>query len=102
MGDDDQRTGPVCERFLQLLSAYVAEHSGVHKTTLYCRWGSLEGLVADTLDLAGEDDWTPPDTGSLEGDLRALAREVTDSFSDPAAAATAAARAGAYRTTRTA
>ncbi|MFJ8309642.1 MULTISPECIES: TetR/AcrR family transcriptional regulator [unclassified Streptomyces] len=66
---------------------YVAEHSGVHKTTLYRRWGGLEGLVADALDLAGEDAWTPPDTGSLEGDLRALAREVTDSFTDAAAAA---------------
>lgn len=62
---------------------YVAEHSGVHKTTLYRRWGSLEGLLADALDLAGEDSWTPPDTGSLEGDLRALAREVVESFNDP-------------------
>ncbi|GGP98673.1 TetR/AcrR family transcriptional regulator [Streptomyces roseolilacinus] len=66
---------------------YVAERSGVHKTTLYRRWGGIEGLVADALDLAGEDGWTPPDTGDLEGDLRALAREVRDSFADPAAAA---------------
>ncbi len=66
---------------------YVADHSGVHKTTLYRRWGGLEGMVADALDLAGEDTWTPPDTGSLEGDLRALAREVVDSFSDEASAA---------------
>ncbi|MCX5386114.1 TetR/AcrR family transcriptional regulator [Streptomyces sp. NBC_00083] len=61
---------------------YVAEHSGVHKTTLYRRWGGLEGLVADALDLAGEEDWSPPDTGSLEGDLRALARETARSFTD--------------------
>ncbi|MEU6015724.1 TetR/AcrR family transcriptional regulator [Streptomyces sp. NPDC047515] len=66
---------------------YVAEHSGVHKTTLYRRWGNLEGLVADALDLTGEDDWTPPDTGSLEGDLRALAHTTADAFTDPAAAA---------------
>ncbi|MFG2210619.1 TetR/AcrR family transcriptional regulator C-terminal ligand-binding domain-containing protein [Streptomyces sp. NPDC048638] len=66
---------------------YVAEHSGVHKTTLYRRWGDLEGLVADALDLAGEDSWLPPDTGSLEGDLRALARETVHSFTDPAVAA---------------
>ena len=65
---------------------YVADHSGVHKTTLYRRWGGLEGMVADALDMAGEDTWTPPDTGSLEGDLRELAREVVDSFSDEAAA----------------
>ncbi|CAL9560032.1 TetR/AcrR family transcriptional regulator [Streptomyces sp. NPDC101145] len=66
---------------------YVAERSGVHKTTLYRRWGGVEELVADALDLAGEDSWTPPDTGGLEGDLRALAREVCDSFADPAVAA---------------
>ncbi|MFF1380538.1 TetR/AcrR family transcriptional regulator C-terminal ligand-binding domain-containing protein [Streptomyces sp. NPDC058308] len=66
---------------------YVADHSGVHKTTLYRRWGGLEGMVADALDMAGEDTWTPPDTGSLEGDLRELAREVVASFSDDAASA---------------
>ncbi|WP_254885524.1 TetR/AcrR family transcriptional regulator [Streptomyces sp. NA02950] len=66
---------------------YVAERSGVHKTTLYRRWGSVEGLVTDALDLAGEDAWTPPDTGSLDGDLRALAHEVTDTFGDASAAA---------------
>ncbi|MGK5548520.1 TetR/AcrR family transcriptional regulator [Streptomyces sp. URMC 127] len=70
---------------------YVAEHSGVHKTTLYRRWGSIEGLVADALDAAGEDDWTPPDTGSLSGDLHALAQEVVDTFADPAAGAAPAA-----------
>ncbi|MFI2190350.1 TetR/AcrR family transcriptional regulator C-terminal ligand-binding domain-containing protein [Streptomyces sioyaensis] len=70
---------------------YVAEHSGVHKTTLYRRWKDIEGLVADTLDLAGEDEWTPPDTGTLEGDLRALAREVVASFADSAVAASGSA-----------
>ncbi|MEU2563974.1 TetR/AcrR family transcriptional regulator C-terminal ligand-binding domain-containing protein [Streptomyces longispororuber] len=82
---------------------YVAEHSGVHKTTLYRRWGGLEGLVADALDLAGEDTWTPPDTGSLEGDLRALAREVVDAFGDRAeAAAPTAFVAAAFQSPRAA
>ncbi|WP_372458306.1 TetR/AcrR family transcriptional regulator [Streptomyces sichuanensis] len=66
---------------------YVAEHSGVHKTTLYRRWGGVEGMVADALDLAGEDSWSPPDTGTLRGDLLALAHEVVDTFTDPAGAA---------------
>jgi AcrR family transcriptional regulator len=82
---------------------YVAEHSGVHKTTLYRRWGGIEGLLADTLDLAGEDDWSPPDTGSLEGDLRALAREAAESFADPAqAAAPTAIIAAAFQSPRAA
>ncbi|MGW6967556.1 TetR/AcrR family transcriptional regulator [Streptomyces zaomyceticus] len=74
---------------------YVAEHSGVHKTTLYRRWGSVEGLLADALDLAGEDSWTPPDTGSLSGDLRALAHEVVEAFGDPATGAAPTAFVGA-------
>ncbi|MFB9391126.1 TetR/AcrR family transcriptional regulator C-terminal ligand-binding domain-containing protein [Streptomyces coeruleoprunus] len=82
---------------------YVAEHSGVHKTTLYRRWGGVEGLVADALDLAGEDTWSPPDTGSLEGDLRALAREVCDAFADAAdAAAPTAFIAAAFQSDRAA
>ncbi|MER5964330.1 TetR/AcrR family transcriptional regulator [Streptomyces sp. NPDC002057] len=74
---------------------YVAEHSGVHKTTLYRRWGSVEGLLADALDLAGEDTWAPPDTGSLSEDLRALAHEAVEAFGDPAAAAAPTAFVGA-------
>lgn len=82
---------------------YVAAHSGVHKTTLYRRWKDVEGLVADALDLAGEDSWVPPDTGSLEGDLRALAREVVTSFTDPAVAASGSAMiAAAFQSERAA
>ncbi|MEU5212934.1 TetR/AcrR family transcriptional regulator C-terminal ligand-binding domain-containing protein [Streptomyces sp. NPDC020742] len=82
---------------------YVAEHSGVHKTTLYRRWKDVEGLVADALDLAGEDGWAPPDTGSLEGDLRALAQEVVDSFADPLVAAPGSAMiAAAFQSERAA
>ncbi|MFE0044892.1 TetR/AcrR family transcriptional regulator [Streptomyces albireticuli] len=82
---------------------YVADHSGVHKTTLYRRWGGVEGLVADALDLAGEDSWTPPDTGSLQGDLHALAQEIVDTFGDPTgAAAPAAFIAAAFQSDRAA
>lgn len=82
---------------------YVADHSGVHKTTLYRRWGGLEGMVADALAMAGEDTWSPPDTGSLEGDLRELAREVVDSFSDDtASAAPTAFVAAAFQSARAA
>ncbi|MFG2289822.1 TetR/AcrR family transcriptional regulator C-terminal ligand-binding domain-containing protein [Streptomyces sp. NPDC048595] len=82
---------------------YVAEHSGVHKTTLYRRWKDVEGLVSDALALAGEDSWVPPDTGSLEGDLRALAQEVVASFADPAVSASGSAMiAAAFQSERAA
>jgi AcrR family transcriptional regulator len=61
----------------------VAARSGVHKTTVYRRWTSVRGLVADALELAGGEPWPVPDTGTIEGDLRALARLVVTGFTDP-------------------
>ncbi|UNZ21153.1 TetR/AcrR family transcriptional regulator [Streptomyces sp. 891-h] len=54
----------------------VAARAGVHRTTVYRRWGDVGGLLADVLDAASDDDWQPLDTGSLEGDLAALNREI--------------------------
>jgi len=54
----------------------VAERSGVHRTTVYRRWRDVGGLLADVLHEASRDDWHPPDTGSLDGDLVALNREL--------------------------
>ncbi|MEV0321483.1 TetR/AcrR family transcriptional regulator [Streptomyces sp. NPDC050658] len=54
----------------------VAARAGVHRTTVYRRWGDVGGLLADVLDAAGDDDWRPPDTGSLEGDLTGLNEEI--------------------------
>ncbi len=61
----------------------VAERSGVHKTTLYRRWESAEGLVAAALQLAGEMEWAAPDTGSLRGDLREVVGELVHYFTEP-------------------
>ncbi|MGP4025760.1 TetR/AcrR family transcriptional regulator [Actinomadura sp. 3N407] len=61
----------------------VAARSGVHKTTVYRRWGNAEGLVADALELAAGEPWPVPDTGTLAGDLRAIARLVLTGFTDP-------------------
>ncbi|WP_433425291.1 TetR/AcrR family transcriptional regulator [Microtetraspora malaysiensis] len=63
----------------------VAIRSGVHKTTVYRRWGSVEGLIADALELAREEPWPMPDTGSLQDDLRGIVRLVQSGFADPVA-----------------
>ena len=58
----------------ELTLARVASRAGVNKTTLYRRWGTREALVLDAmLELAGEG-VKIPDTGSLHGDLLAIAR----------------------------
>ena len=69
--------------YAELTVEAVAERSGVHKTTLYRRWESAEGLVAAALHLGAEQEWTPPDTGSLEGDLRETALEFVRYYTEP-------------------
>jgi AcrR family transcriptional regulator len=54
----------------------VAARSGVHRTTLYRRWKTVPGLLVDLLRAGADDAWEPADTGSLEGDLIAVNREV--------------------------
>ncbi|MEV2253859.1 TetR/AcrR family transcriptional regulator [Streptomyces sp. NPDC050147] len=58
----------------------VAARAGVHRATVYRRWQDVGGLLADLLDAAGEDDWEPPNTGSLRDDLTALNDEIQESL----------------------
>ncbi|UED84893.1 TetR/AcrR family transcriptional regulator [Streptomyces profundus] len=60
----------------------VAARSGVHRTTVYRRWGDVGGLLADLLHAAADDSWQPPDTGSLIGDLTALNTEVQQGLTE--------------------
>ncbi|MFF5208232.1 TetR/AcrR family transcriptional regulator [Streptosporangium sp. NPDC000396] len=61
----------------------VATRSGVHKATLYRRWGGVDGLIADVLSRSAEQPWQVPETGSLRGDLHAITRAVYTGFADP-------------------
>lgn len=60
----------------------VATRAGVHRTTVYRRWGDVGGLLADVLEAADGDSWRPADTGSLQGDLTALNEEVQAGLTD--------------------
>jgi AcrR family transcriptional regulator len=75
----------------------VAAASGVHRTTIYRRWGSVSGLLVDLLAAGADDSWEPADTGSLEGDLIRLNREVRDSLA-ASPSLTAAVIAASFRT----
>jgi AcrR family transcriptional regulator len=67
----------------------VARRAGVHKTTLYRRWGSKEELVLEAmLERAGEQ-ISVPDTGSVREDLVELARTAAANASSPEVAAMA-------------
>lgn len=68
----------------------VAARSGAAKTTVYRHWASREALLAETLATVLP---APviPDTGSLAGDLRALARALAAGLADPRSAALLAA-----------
>ncbi|MFJ2771067.1 TetR/AcrR family transcriptional regulator [Streptomyces sp. NPDC087300] len=54
----------------------VAQRAGVHKTTIYRNWKDSDSLVSDALAGHFDSDIPIPDTGSVDDDLRALARSL--------------------------
>ncbi|MER7107410.1 TetR/AcrR family transcriptional regulator [Streptomyces sp. NPDC000229] len=64
----------------------VAQRAGIGKAAIYRRYSTKQDMVfaaaVHTPDLP-----PPPDTGSLRGDLAALAQEIVDHMATPAAAA---------------
>jgi AcrR family transcriptional regulator len=62
----------------------VAARAGIAKTTVYRRWRSLDGLLADLMAERAEQQIPVPDEGDLGSDLRALARAVVASVRQPA------------------
>jgi AcrR family transcriptional regulator len=62
----------------------IAARAGVAKTTIYRRWGRLDGLLADLMTQYAAQEIPVPDTGRLDSDLRALAREIVASLQSPA------------------
>jgi AcrR family transcriptional regulator len=54
----------------------VAERANVHKTTVYRQWGDRTALAKDAMTQWQRDQTASIDTGSWEGDLRALCQEL--------------------------
>ena len=61
----------------------VATRAGVHRTTVYRRWGNREDLVADALLTQAAQDVLIPDTGSLNGDLSLLLGAIVANLTSP-------------------
>ncbi|AXE85409.1 TetR/AcrR family transcriptional regulator [Streptomyces sp. Go-475] len=69
--------------FTGLDLADIARRAQVGKTTVYRRWGTVTGLVADLLQDMAEQSAPRTETGSLLGDLTANARLVQRTLTDP-------------------
>ncbi|MFD8687349.1 TetR/AcrR family transcriptional regulator [Streptomyces sp. NPDC059651] len=69
--------------FDRLDLADVARRAEVGKTTVYRRWSTTTGLIADLLDDMAEQSLPRAHTGSLTEDLRANARLVLSTLTDP-------------------
>jgi AcrR family transcriptional regulator len=66
----------------------LATRAGVHKATIYRRWASTEGLVADLMTALTPVATPLPDSGDLRRDLAALVRRVSDTVAEPVALST--------------
>jgi AcrR family transcriptional regulator len=54
----------------------VALRAGVHKTTIYRRWGGKAGLLAEAVQAFAAAEAQLPDTGSVDEDLRHWAHSI--------------------------
>ncbi|MFF3920070.1 TetR/AcrR family transcriptional regulator [Streptomyces sp. NPDC001852] len=69
--------------FDRLDLADIARRADVGKTTVYRRWSTTAGLIADLLLDMAEQSSPRTDTGSLDEDLKANARLVVQTLTDP-------------------
>jgi len=56
----------------------ISRRSGVAKTTIYRHWPNRSALVIDACSRMTDDEEAPPDTGSLEGDVRAVLTNIAE------------------------
>jgi AcrR family transcriptional regulator len=69
----------------------IAERSGVHKTTIYRRWGSVDAVLFDAIMARARSAIPLEATGDARIDLISMARSVADNLEDPVARAVAGA-----------
>ena len=61
----------------------ISRRAGVRDSSIYRRWGTRENLILDALLAASERTLPVPDTGTLHGDLTALATALIDYLDAP-------------------
>jgi len=94
---DPSRDGVIRAAILRLLADVgygaltmdaVASEAGVGKATIYRRWRTKQDLVVDTISDLNRAEAKLEDTGSMEGDLRAMLRQMVSMIGGPTGAAT--------------
>jgi AcrR family transcriptional regulator len=94
---DPSRDGVIRAAILRLLADVgygaltmdaVASEAGVGKAAIYRRWRTKQDLVVDTISDLNRAEAEPPDTGSLEGDLRTMMYQMVSMITGPTGAAT--------------
>jgi AcrR family transcriptional regulator len=94
---DPSRDGVIRAAILRLLADVgygaltmdaVAAEAGVGKATIYRRWRTKQDLVVDTISDLNRAEAELADTGSLEGDLRAMMHQMVSMIDGPTGAAT--------------
>jgi AcrR family transcriptional regulator len=61
----------------------ISRRAGVRDSSIYRRWGTRENVILDALLAASERTMPVPDTGTLHGDLTALATALIDYLDAP-------------------
>ncbi len=93
---DPSRDGVIRAAILRLLADVgygaltmdaVAAEAGVGKATIYRRWRTKQDLVCDTIADLNRDQASPPDTGSVEEDLREMMHRFVAVITGPLGAA---------------
>lgn len=62
----------------------IADRAGIHKTTLYRRYGDTKTLIKAVIAEIDTGGTAIPDTGSLQSDLLAMTRSFAEHFQKPA------------------
>ena len=78
----------VASGYAQTSVEAIAQRAGVHKTTVYRRWGTKDVLIADALDHAAAERTEVADTGDIDADMRTLARAVVATLTSRSGIAT--------------
>lgn len=71
------------EGFAGFSAERVAERAGVHRSTLYRHWPTRRDLIVAVAQTSYAERLPSPDTGTWEGDLRALVEGLLQSIATP-------------------